>query len=376
MSDALQTYFTNINTWKNGTESELTNNLSSTFSTNSCSACDGPNSCNTRGSGTKCEQPKGYDTGMSSSISVYLSDAVNKTKGVAATDVTTINGVMYNLIPGQVYYWELDSDPTVHGLVRATETRRTIYSTVGNVRDLGGLSVSYEEDGHTVTGTIDYGRLYRGAKITSSTDVSSLTQLGITREIDLRSTSEAGNVPRLSNYDYTDANAQNGFQDIIVTNYIVNPVAISNYSYIDNSGNPQTVVPAHTSEYTAMKDAMKKVMNYIINDDDNIFFHCTIGTDRTGTMAYLLEGLLGVSEEDRVEDYEMTYFYGLSNRTRYHDHYGTSVNPRFMFLHTTYPSNSAIYSWFTYGDTQAEKDADDALITAFRNAMIVNKTIS
>lgn len=370
MSDALKTYFNNINTWKNGTESELTTNLSSTFSANSCSACNGDNSCTARGAGTWCEQPKGYDTGVDGAINVYLSDAVNKQKGAAATYITTVNDVMYNLIPGEVYYWELASDPSVHGLVKATETRRTIYSTVGNVRDLGGLSVSYTENGHTVTGTIDYGRLYRGARITNANDTASLTKLGITREIDLRSTTEAGSVPRLSKYDYTDPNAINGFQDIVVTNYIINPEAVNNYSYIDNSGNPQTVVPAHTSEYTAMKEAMKKVMNYIINDDDNIYFHCTIGTDRTGTMAYLLEGLLGVSEEDRVEDYEMTYFYGLSNRTRYHDHYGTTVNPRFKFLHLTYPSNQAIYEWFTYGDSAAEKEADDALIAAFRHAII------
>lgn len=385
MSDALQTYFTNINTWKNGTESELTTNLGNTFSQNSCSACDGANSCNTRTVGTKCEQPKGYDTELNSTVDVYLSDAVNKQKGAAATHVTSVNGVLYNLIPGQVYYWELASDSSVHGLVRATDNRRTIYSTIGNVRDLGGLPVSYTENGHTVTGIIDYGRLYRGAKLITSSDTSSLTQLGVTREIDLRSTSEArsnnGNVdpPKLSLYDITgganDPNGQNA-QDIIVTNYIINPEIIYNYSYIGNDNQSHTEVPAHTSEYQALKSAMKAIMNYIIEDNDNIYFHCTIGTDRTGTMAYFLEGLLGASEEDRVEDYEMTYFYGLSNRTRYHEHLGTTVNPRFMFMHLTYPSNQAIYEWFTYGDSTAEKEADDALIADFRNAMIVNKTIN
>ena len=34
---------------------------------------------------------------------------------------------------------------------------------------------------------------------------------------------------------------------------------------------------------------MKYVMTSVVNGD-NIYFHCTIGTDRTGTLAYFLEG--------------------------------------------------------------------------------------
>ncbi len=38
-----------------------------------------------------------------------------------------------------------------------------------------------------------------------------------------------------------------------------------------------------------------------------IVFHCIGGTDRTGTFAYLLEGLLGVEEEELIRDYEMSF---------------------------------------------------------------------
>lgn len=38
-----------------------------------------------------------------------------------------------------------------------------------------------------------------------------------------------------------------------------------------------------------------------------IDFHCIGGTDRTGTMAYLLNGFLGVDEEDLIRDYEMSF---------------------------------------------------------------------
>ena len=37
-----------------------------------------------------------------------------------------------------------------------------------------------------------------------------------------------------------------------------------------------------------------------------ILFHCSAGADRTGTFAFLLEGLLGVSESDLAKEYELT----------------------------------------------------------------------
>ena len=38
------------------------------------------------------------------------------------------------------------------------------------------------------------------------------------------------------------------------------------------------------------------------------YFHCYIGADRTGYIAMLIEGLLGVSEKDCSIDYELTSF--------------------------------------------------------------------
>ena len=127
----------------------------------------------------------------------------------------------------------------------------------------------------------------------------------------------------------------------------------------------------HLDEYRKLKAAIKQIMTYVVGDGvnsgDNIFFHCTIGTDRTGTIAYFLEGLLGVSEEDRLRDYEMSYFYGLTNRTRFHDYLSaSSINPRFYSMYKSYPTNQDIYDWYTY-----ERAADDdTLLTAFRNAII------
>ena len=361
-NDAMNTYFTNISTWKNLSQSDFETAMSSNFSTNSCSSCGAENNCNSPTSGTYCDLPKSYDTSANEAVSVYIYDNTNHVVGKEAKYANGSSGTISNLIPGKVYYWEKDSDPSVNGLIEFTTPRRTLnVGNVRNVRDLGGLSASYTENNVQHTGTLKYGKLFRGAKLTSSQDdVTNLTNLGITREIDLRADSEGSGQLRLPVLD----NGSGG-SDIVITNYLINPEAVT-YSYT-HGGTSYTTVTEHASNASALKAALKATMRYIV-DGDSIYFHCTIGTDRTGTLAYFLEGLLGVSEEDRVEDYELTYFYGLTNRTRYHDDLtSTSVYPRFKFMHTTYATNQDIYNWYVNYNQESD---DLTLLSAFRQAMI------
>ena len=334
--DVMTTYYNNINTWKND-QTTFQTNMDTNFNNYSCSACNGANDCSTPSAGDKCDQSRGYDTGVGASISVYESDEVNKTKGNLVTYTTSTDGIIYNMIPGEVYYWEADSDSNVHGLVKALGKRRIINTTVRNIRDLGGLEVDTDNDG-TVDGTLKYGRMFRGTKLANSTDIANLEKLGINLEVDLRGATEGASDPKLTNYIPRE-----------ITNYLIN-----NDTYPTN--------------YATFRQAMIDTMQDII-DDRNIYFHCRIGTDRTGTMAYFLEGLLGVAEEDRLEDYELSYFYGLTNRHRFHDHLdNSSINPRFTTMATTYDTNQKIYNWFMAGTTN--QTADDALINSFRQAMI------
>ena len=368
IGDAMGVYFNNISTWKNLDKSTFQTTMKNNFDNYSCSSCGEENKCTSPGAGTYCDRPKSYDTNTNSKLDVYLYDETNHVIGKKVLYANATNGTIINLIPGQTYYWEKNSDPSVNGLIESTTPRRTIYAgSVRNVRDLGGMNVDTDNNG-TVDGTIKYGRLFRGAKLSSSqSDVTALINLGITREIDVRADSEGNNQARLPVVD----NGSGG-QDIVIENYLINHTAYT-YSYTHGS-NSYTSVPEHSSNASALKSALKATMQYIIAGD-NIYFHCTIGTDRTGTLAYFLEGLLGVSEEDRVEDYELTYFFGLvvdlGARDRYHDDLtSTSIYPRFKFMHTAYPTNQAIYSWFVEGDDATELAADNQLIANFRNAMI------
>ena len=365
VNDVMTEYFDSIDTWKNLSVSKFESTMLANFNSNNCSPCNGANNCESPQAGKYCELPKGYDTGIGEDLNVYIYDTANQEKGSLVTYTTSDSGIIYNMIPGNTYYWESVNDSSIYGVVEASGQRRTIYTGIRNVRDLGGLEVDVDQDG-IVDGTLKYGKLLRGAHLRTgsdgASDVASLVKLGVTREVDLRAESEGGSQSRMQRYDfgdYTDPNNVQNYQDSVITNYHINPVAT------------QYLTTPHENEYTAFKANMKQIMSYIAYENESIFFHCTIGTDRTGTMAYFLEGLLGVSLEDRLEDYELSYFFGMTNRHRYHDHLdGSNINPRFKSMYQSYDTYQKIYDFYTYGDTAEQKAADDQLLADFRAAMI------
>lgn len=48
--------------------------------------------------------------------------------------------------------------------------------------------------------------------------------------------------------------------------------------------------------------------NFLVEENYPILMHCSGGRDRTGTVAFLLNGLLGVGEDDLVRDWEVSAF--------------------------------------------------------------------
>ncbi len=364
-NDAMIVYYNSIPTWKDSSSNfptwsssnkspswslDSTENAAmfNNFKAHNCMCAD--NQCSTSGT-VMCDKPKGYSTGFNEQVDVYLSDE-DKNIGNLVTYAKSDNGTIYNLVPNQVYYWELDSDPNIHGYVRFTGERRVLDGgDVRNLRDLGGLPV--QDSNGNIIGHLAYERLYRGIRLSSSSSVTELQNLGVNSQLDLR---EAN----------SDSNKLSRYQRIEAQNYYVNP-----YNY---ALNPNSTTQQEKAYYEMTRNAVKYAMQEVV-DGKNLYFHCRIGTDRTGTVAYVLEGLLGVPEEDRIEDYELSFFYGLVRVHRYHNEKpGSSVGTgkeRFTYMHNFMPTNSDIYDWYMYGSNDTvDNHPDQDLIDAFRSAMI------
>ena len=370
INPAIDYYQAHIASWKNSSsnfptwsdQNKASNNFAldatentvmlQNFYDNNCECTTDDVQCKLGGN-VQCDKPVGYDIGDDIPLNVYLYDEVNEThEAQPVTYAKATNGVIYNLIPNQAYYWENANDTTMYGVVKYTGTRRILNTgDVRNTRDLGGLPVDTDGDG-TNDGYIKYGRLFRGIKLKTSSSVTELTNLGIDSELDLRESEDSNKISR--------------FRRIEAQNYYVNPFTTTNPAHTPDAN--------ETNYYNMTRAAVKYAMQEIVANK-NLYFHCRIGTDRTGTVAYVLEGLLGVPEEDRVQDYELSFFYGLVRIHRYHDQKpGSSVgtgHERFVYMHDFMPSNTDIYNWYMFGAAnQAEQAEDEALITAFRSAMI------
>lgn len=194
--------------------------------------------------------------------------------------VSSGNTTLYNDIPQKKTEFSVFNTTVKQvGQLKPTKPLRQIQCTTHNVRDLGG----WQCDG----GTIKYGKLFRGAEVSSSADLDIfLNQLGIRAELELQG-EEGSQVLVLSNeVDYCCPIKQG---DIYWANYTL----------------------VNTSQ---MKEAFRFIFESI-KRNHTLYFHCTYGNDRTGTIACLIESLLGVSESDIDKDYELSSFYQLRQRS-------------------------------------------------------------
>lgn len=166
--------------------------------------------------------------------------------------------------------------PYLNGTVKPLDRLRWINSPERNIRDLGGWAC----DG----GTIKYGKLFRGGEV-YATDTELIKtlhdELGIRAELELQGT-DVGE-------DYS----------VIGTDV--------DFCCPTEGG-------AYWAYYTLKNEAsMREAFRFILDSvrrDRPLYFHCSAGADRTGTIACLIEALLGVSQSDIDKDYELTSFNG------------------------------------------------------------------
>jgi len=189
---------------------------------------------------------------------------------------------------GRTYNWSAENGGTTNRgeFAIAAEPPRLVYlPSVGNSRDLGGW---VGLDGRRVR----QGRIYRSAMLESVRNGKRFTKVkpedaevivrryGIRTELDLRSGSEV--------------------------------------TGIDSSVLGPTVkwVNIHGGFYSGVfcergHKEIREIFTLLLDESRYpILYHCAAGQDRTGTLSFLLNGLLGVSEDDLFKDWEMS---GMAN---------------------------------------------------------------
>jgi protein tyrosine/serine phosphatase len=253
-------------------------------------------------------------TNVSYSKSVYLS--WEEGKGPYTVTVSTDAGFetateyiaaynyleLTNLYMATTYYWKVKdgngNTSTVNSFATEDTVRFINAGKVINVRDLGGRMTSSGK-------RVKQGIIYRGAEMNiqtytdqngsqhtlnlGSSELNVLkNQLNIKTELDFRSDAETNEMSRSALGDEITYSRP----------------AISGYT---------GMFCKHTSngeDNPTMRTLYQGVLRTLATatEDSAVYFHCWGGADRTGTIAFLVNGLLGVSYTDLLIDFELTTF--------------------------------------------------------------------
>lgn len=166
--------------------------------------------------------------------------------------------------------------------------RRYILENIKNCRDLGGYPSKY--------GCTKFGRFLRGGTVDRPTenDINTLKALNVTTVIDLRGDFEFNNQPN----------------DMERLTKNTNHVSLYELNVAEAKGMKITITEVYEYIIDNYKENICKALKAVADAPDGaVFYHCFLGKDRTGVLSMLLLTIAGVSEDDIVADYQLTYTY-------------------------------------------------------------------
>lgn len=231
---------------------------------------------------------------------------------------------IWNLIPGRCYHYEAkdaSNNVIAAGNIKPEgQVRMLFLEGVYNIRDLGGWPC-YDDNGNFV-GRIAYDRLYRGSRPETDTTywhrsgatmndrrmMTNFIKLG--KQLDLReSDTDGGRYTYLIASGNTSTTSASAF-GLDFTNNKIPRVRVSQISYWA------------AFDYTSISDGVSKVnpirqvflaIGEIVDslkNNKSTYFNCAQGADRTGTLAMVVEALIGANDDALLKDWELTSFSG------------------------------------------------------------------
>ena len=243
------------------------------------------------------------------------------------TKDTSVN--VKNLFASTKYYWKVvtDNEESEVGSFTTGDYVRWISARpLFNVRDNGGFLTDSGK-------RVKQGLVYRGGEVTIKTwGDHSLTMTEESKkifredmnmvggiEIDLRGTGDIGD-------GYPANKGYCGFSEDNDIAYEM--LAIKSYNETFSKDGTGATNPTKAREtVAAIFEHLKEA------DQKPVYYHCYGGADRTGTLAFLLNGLLGVSYSDLVIDFELTSYSSINNehirshlRDHQYDHWRNLIN--------------------------------------------------
>ena len=200
-------------------------------------------------------------------------------------EMTVESGEYYvniiNLRPNAHYHFEVKGAGNKMVTSGEFNTRGLVYqvlfkANVRNARDLGGWKT---KDGKKM---VKYRMIYRGGRLQPSTLTSKrgkedLKAQGILAQLDLRGKSDVLSGPAVDYMDFCAPVIEEGYTQML------------------------------RDDGAKVKQCFEYVAACVKNSKP-VYYHCSLGRDRTGTLSMLLLGVLGVNEGDISKEYELTQF--------------------------------------------------------------------
>ena len=279
------------------------------------------------------EEPDGLKIKVPANTTIEVAQS-----GKTRSDTVSGAGVIYNMEPLNAGTFAFGGK--TYKIVPEGGVRMIYTPSVWNVRDLGGWACT--------GGRVKYGKIFRGGNfgsISAADKATIVDWLGVATDIDLRNNSETGGIT---------ASPLGGSVEYF-------------HQSLDFYANA-----VYTSAASARTVAVLKKVMACVAANKPCYFHCMSGSDRTGTIAYLLLSLLGVSQSDKDKEYELTAFSDEADgkrfrNTNYNVTNGNGWYPLVKYFRDNYTGendNEKVAAWaVANGITAAE-------INAFRAAMV------